>query len=85
MLASLNLESLFSEPLSRYLTVGHAASTLGRNCRRMTKVVLDGNKILWCGNGGSATAHNIWRQSRWDVMAATAPAGLRLRLRKMVP
>ena len=52
---------------------------------RMTKAVLDGNKILWCGNGGSATAHNIWRQSRWDVIAATAPAGLRLSLPKMVP
>jgi D-sedoheptulose 7-phosphate isomerase len=59
MLSSLNLESLFTEALSRHLTVVHQLDTqrprLEEVATRMTKALLSGNKILWCGNGGSAS------------------------------
>ena len=58
MLSSLNLESLFNEALSRHLTVVHQLAgqreRLEEVAGRMTKALLDGKKILWCGNGGSA-------------------------------
>lgn len=59
MLSSLNLESLFTEALSRHLTVVHQLETqrqrLEEVAGRMTKAPLHGNKILWCGNAGSTT------------------------------
>ena len=59
MLSSLNLESLFTEALSRHLVVVHELDTqrhrLEEVAGRMTKALLQGNKILWCGNGGSAS------------------------------
>jgi D-sedoheptulose 7-phosphate isomerase len=59
MLSSLNLESLFTEALSRHLTVVYQLDTQRRRLEeiagQMTKALLEGNKILWCGNGGSAT------------------------------
>ena len=59
MLSTLNLECLFNEALSRHLTVVHELATqrerLEEIAGRMTKALLDGNKILWCGNGGSAS------------------------------
>jgi D-sedoheptulose 7-phosphate isomerase len=59
MLSSLNLESLFSESIAEHLSVIHQLepqrSRLEEIANRMTTAVLRGNKILWCGNGGSAT------------------------------
>jgi len=59
MLSSLNLESLFTEALSRHLAVVHELDTqrerLEEIAGHMTKALLDGSKVLWCGNGGSAT------------------------------
>lgn len=59
MLASLNLESVFSQAISHHLTVIQDLDTQRHNLERaascMTKAVLAGHKILWCGNGGSAS------------------------------
>jgi D-sedoheptulose 7-phosphate isomerase len=59
MLSSLNLESVFSEAISRHLFVIRELDSqrpqLERVASRMTKAVLSGHKILWCGNGGSAS------------------------------
>jgi len=59
MPSSLNLESLFNEALSRHLTVIHQLDTqrqrLENLAGQMTEALLRGNKILWCGNGGSAS------------------------------
>jgi D-sedoheptulose 7-phosphate isomerase len=58
MPSSLNLESLFSEAISGHLAVMEQLSTqrprLEEAAGRMTRALLAGNKILWCGNGGSA-------------------------------
>jgi D-sedoheptulose 7-phosphate isomerase len=59
MLSSLNLESVFSEAVEGHLSVvGQLDSQRKRLeaiANRMTHAVLEGNKILWCGNGGSAS------------------------------
>ena len=59
MLSSLNLESLFSEAMSRHLAVVQQLEEqrprLEEVAGRMTRALLKGNKVLWCGNGGSAS------------------------------
>ncbi|HVP55729.1 MAG TPA: SIS domain-containing protein [Candidatus Eisenbacteria bacterium] len=59
MPSSLNLESLFSEAMSRHLAVvqqlDEQRPRLEEVAGRMTQALLKGNKILWCGNGGSAS------------------------------
>jgi D-sedoheptulose 7-phosphate isomerase len=58
MPSSINLESAFSEAISRHLAVVHQLddqrSRLEEVAGRMTQALLAGHKILWCGNGGSA-------------------------------
>jgi len=59
MPSSLNLESLFSEAMSRHLAVvqqlDEQRPRMEEVAGRMTQALLKGNKILWCGNGGSAS------------------------------
>ena len=59
MLSPVNLESIFSEAItSHLLLIRHLEQQqkkLQAIANRMTQALLDGNKILWCGNGGSAT------------------------------
>ncbi len=59
MLSSLNLESIFSETISEHLAVVDQLvlqrKHLEEIANRMTRAVLNGGKVLWCGNGGSAT------------------------------
>jgi len=59
MLSPLNLESLFSEALIGHVHVVQQLESqrqrLEELARRMTRALRDGNKILWCGNGGSAS------------------------------
>ena len=59
MLSSLNLESVFSEAITRHLAVIHQLDSqrqrLEEVATRMTQAVLEGRKVLWCGNGGSAS------------------------------
>ena len=59
MLSSLNLESVFSEAITEHLAVIHQLDSqrqrLEEIATRMTKALVEGNKILWCGNGGSAS------------------------------
>jgi D-sedoheptulose 7-phosphate isomerase len=58
MLSSLNLESIFTDAIAGHLSVVHQLE--GQRTRlveiadRMTHALLAGNKVLWCGNGGSA-------------------------------
>lgn len=59
MPSSLNLESLFAVAVAEHLTLVQELEQqrprLEEIARRMTRALLEGNKILWCGNGGSAT------------------------------
>jgi D-sedoheptulose 7-phosphate isomerase len=59
MPSPLNLESVFSEAITGHLAVIHQLDSqrqrLEEVARRMTWAVLEGHKILWCGNGGSAS------------------------------
>src|ERR1035438_7588822 len=59
MLASLNLESVFSEAITNHVAVIHQLGAQRKHLEdvatHMTRAVLEGNKILWCGNGGSAS------------------------------
>ena len=59
MLSTLNLESVFSEAIAEHLGVVHQLERQRQRMEeiadRMTRALLDGNKIMWCGNGGSAT------------------------------
>ena len=59
MLSTLNLESVFSEAIAGHLSVVHQLERQRQRMEeiadRMTRALLDGNKIMWCGNGGSAT------------------------------
>jgi D-sedoheptulose 7-phosphate isomerase len=59
MLSSLNLESLFSEAVTHHIAVIHQLGSQRQHlvevATRMTRAVLEGHKILWCGNGGSAS------------------------------
>lgn len=58
MLSSLNVEDSFSEAIaSHLLLIRHLElqqKKLQAIADRMTHALLEGNKILWCGNGGSA-------------------------------
>jgi len=58
MQPSLNLESVFSEAITGHLSVVQQLERqhqrLEEVANRMTRALLEGNKILWCGNGGSA-------------------------------
>ena len=59
MPSSLNLESLFSEAIAEHLDMVHQLESQRRRMEeiadRMTRALLAGNKIVWCGNGGSAS------------------------------
>ena len=59
MLSSLNLESVFTEAVAGHLCVVHQLeeqrTRLAEIAARMTHALLAGNKVLWCGNGGSAS------------------------------
>jgi len=59
MQSTLNLESLFSEAIAEHLGMVHQLERQRQRMEeiagRMTRALLDGNKIIWCGNGGSAT------------------------------
>ena len=59
MLSSLNLESVFTEAVAGHLCVVHQLeeqrTRLAEIADRMTHALLAGNKVLWCGNGGSAS------------------------------
>ena len=59
MLSNLNLESVFSEAIAGHLSVvdqlERQRQRMEEIADRMTRALLDGNKIMWCGNGGSAT------------------------------
>jgi D-sedoheptulose 7-phosphate isomerase len=58
MLAELNLESVFADAVSKHLTLiqqlDRQRPKLQEVANRMTRTLLEGGKILWCGNGGSA-------------------------------
>jgi D-sedoheptulose 7-phosphate isomerase len=58
MPSPLNLESVFSEAFSGHLSVVEQLSAqrsrLEEAASHMTQALLSGNKIMWCGNGGSA-------------------------------
>jgi D-sedoheptulose 7-phosphate isomerase len=58
MLPSLNLESVFPDAITNHLLVirqlEFQQQRLEEAAARMTQAVLEGNKILFCGNGGSA-------------------------------
>ena len=58
MLEELNLESLFADAVSKHLTLIQQLEgqrqKLQDVANRMTLSLLQGGKILWCGNGGSA-------------------------------
>src|SRR5664279_4305924 len=58
MLSSLNLESIFTEAIAGHLSVvdqlGQQHTRLVEIADHMTHALLAGNKVLWCGNGGSA-------------------------------
>ena len=59
MLSPLSLESTFSEAIASHLLLVRHLELQQRKLQeianRMTQALLEGNKILWCGNGGSAT------------------------------
>lgn len=59
MLSPLNLESLFTEAIAGHLCVVHQLeeqrSRLVEIANHITHALLAGNKVLWCGNGGSAS------------------------------
>jgi len=58
MTPSLNLASLFRTALAEHLAIVAQLDTqqeaFERAAIRMTRCLLEGHKILWCGNGGSA-------------------------------
>jgi D-sedoheptulose 7-phosphate isomerase len=58
MTNSLNLDSVFQHALDEHITVIRAMSTqrqvFERIASEMTRAILQGKKVLWCGNGGSA-------------------------------
>lgn len=59
MPSSLNLESVFWEAISGHLALvrqlEQQRERLQAIANRITHALLDGNKVLWCGNGGSAS------------------------------
>jgi D-sedoheptulose 7-phosphate isomerase len=58
MPSSLNLSGVFSDAIDEHLTIISQLVTqedsFERAATRITDCLLAGNKILWCGNGGSA-------------------------------
>jgi D-sedoheptulose 7-phosphate isomerase len=58
MLSPLNLEGLFVDAVAEHLKLvqqlDRQRQKLQDAANRMTRVLLQGGKILWCGNGGSA-------------------------------
>ncbi|HVP50097.1 MAG TPA: SIS domain-containing protein [Candidatus Bathyarchaeia archaeon] len=58
MLSTLNLESVFSEAISEHLSLinelERQRERMQQIASRITQALLAGNKVLWCGNGGSA-------------------------------
>jgi len=59
MLSSLNLECVFSDAIARHQSVVRQLElqreSLEEIAGYMTRAISNGNKILWCGNGGSAS------------------------------
>jgi D-sedoheptulose 7-phosphate isomerase len=59
MLSSLNLESVFPYAITQHVAVIQQLGLQGQRqeqvARRMTQALQEGNKIIWCGNGGSAS------------------------------
>ena len=59
MISTLNLESTFAETIASHLLLirrlEQQQEKLQAIAKRMTQALLDGNKVLWCGNGGSAS------------------------------
>src|SRR5271167_4014009 len=58
MTSSLNLAGVFSDAIAEHLTTIRQLTaqedSFERAAVRITDSLLRGNKILWCGNGGSA-------------------------------
>ena len=58
MPSSLNLSGVFSDAIAEHLTIIRQLvaqeDSFERAAARITDCLLAGNKILWCGNGGSA-------------------------------
>jgi D-sedoheptulose 7-phosphate isomerase len=58
MSSSLNLAGVFADAIAEHLTVisqfAAQEDAFERAAVRITNCLLTGNKILWCGNGGSA-------------------------------
>jgi D-sedoheptulose 7-phosphate isomerase len=58
MVPSLNLASVFTHAVTEHLTVisqlDSQRESFERIAIRMTDCLLQGHKVLWCGNGGSA-------------------------------
>ena len=59
MLSSLNLESVICDAITQHLEVIRRLDAQLQHLEviaiRMTQAVLEGRKVLWCGNGGSAS------------------------------
>jgi D-sedoheptulose 7-phosphate isomerase len=58
MPSSLNLSGVFADAIAEHLTIIRQLETqeesFERAAARITDCLLAGNKVLWCGNGGSA-------------------------------
>ena len=58
MPSSLNLAGVFSDAIAQHLTIirqlDAQQDAFERAAVRITECLLAGNKVLWCGNGGSA-------------------------------
>ena len=58
MTTSLNPDSIFQHALDEHVAVIQAMSAqrqvFERIAGEMTRAILQGKKVLWCGNGGSA-------------------------------
>src|SRR5208282_6301291 len=58
--SSLNLASVFTDAITQHLAIisqlDAQRDCFERAAMRMTDCLLQGHKILWCGNGGSAAA-----------------------------
>ena len=56
--SSLNLSGVFADAIAEHLTIIHQLmaqeDSFERAAARITDCLLAGNKVLWCGNGGSA-------------------------------
>ncbi len=85
MTSSLNLASrLFTGAIAEHLAIiaqlEAQQEAFERAAIRMTECLLDGHKILWCGNGGSAAdaqhlAAELVGRFRSDQRASATQAG----------